>query len=86
MNRDMYMKALRGAVDYARADRSDPFTFNRVMTHLSCGVTNPRTDKDRREALYGAETVIDQRYLRKGEFSDGTKSYHGLTFKNMIRP
>ena len=44
------------ALAYAEADRSDPFTYSRIMSHIANGVCD---DKDRGEdARYKAERVI----------------------------
>lgn len=80
-------RALRGAVDYAKADRSDPFAFSRAMTHLQVGVCNPRFHGTRVDCLYEAESVIETRQLRKGvSFSDGSNKYLVQGHKNMVRP
>jgi len=44
------------ALAYAEADRSDPFTYSRIMSHIANGVCD---DKDRGEdSRYKAERVV----------------------------
>ena len=44
------------ALAYAEADRSDPFTYSRIMSHIANGVCD---DKDRGEdCRYKAERVV----------------------------
>lgn len=46
------------ALAYAEADRSDPFTYSRIMSHIANGVCD---DKDRGEdARYKAERVVSE--------------------------
>lgn len=81
-------RALRGAVDYAKADRSDPFTFSRVMSHLQIGVCSPRFHNNgtKIDCLYEAESIIEARKLKRSTFSDGSTGYHVQTYRNMVRP
>lgn len=37
---------LAGAERYIRADRTDPFTRDRVMSHIHAGLCNPTMGKD----------------------------------------
>jgi len=44
------------ALAYAEADRSDPFTYSRIMSHVANGICD---DKDRGEdSRYKAERVV----------------------------
>ena len=46
------------ALAYAEADRSDPFTYSRIMSHIANGVCD---DKDRGEdSRYKAERVVSE--------------------------
>lgn len=46
------------ALAYAEADRSDPFTYSRIMSHIANGVCD---DKDRGEdSRYKAERVVGE--------------------------
>lgn len=48
------------ALAYAEADRSDPFTFNRVMSHIANGICDDATTANGRmsEARYKADRVV----------------------------
>lgn len=72
---------IKGAQFYARADRSDPFAFNRAMTHLNNGVANVfRRGKDIIDATYFAEPTKETRHLPDG------RPYKVTVYKNMRRP
>ena len=46
------------ALAYAESDRSDPFTYSRIMSHIANGVCD---DKDRGEdSRYKAERVVGE--------------------------
>jgi len=56
MKATQYNDTLRQALTYAEADRSDPFTYSRIMSHIANGVCD---DKDRGEdSRYKAERVV----------------------------
>ena len=58
---------------FAAADKSDPFTFNRAMTHIKNGLADA-------EHRYSAVAVQEERTL-----PDGSK-FSVTTYKSMGRP
>jgi hypothetical protein len=60
MKATQYNDTLRQALAYAEADRSDPFTFNRVMSHIANGICDDATTANGRmsEARYKADRVV----------------------------
>lgn len=70
---------------YAEADRSDPFAFNRAMTHMKNGVCSFL--KNGGEAFYDAEEYYEERFIEKivnGERQH--EAYNVKCFKNIKRP
>lgn len=72
--KDIPRQWIEGAKNYALADKSDPFTFSRVMSHLENGVCHPDMTP------YEAELDFEE---RKTEYSE---SYRVPTYKNVKRP
>ena len=70
---------------YADADRSDPFTFARAMTHIRTGIVG---FKDRGgEAIYSADEHMETRQLPAGmKFSNGDTEYQVRAYRNITRP
>lgn len=58
MKATQYNDTFRQALAYAEADRSDPFTFNRVMSHSLNGICNSNDRGD--DCRYKAERVVGQ--------------------------
>jgi len=80
---------LQGARVYAMADRSDPFAFDRAMTHVSLGIADVgfSANNDPSDRFYQAEQIVEERTLHGGvTFSDGSKKFSVLGFRNMKRP
>lgn len=50
-----YNDTIRHAIAYAEADRSDPFTFNRVMSHIASGICDDGSGGN--DCRYKAERV-----------------------------
>lgn len=68
-----------GAKNYALADKSDPFAYNRAMTHVNNGISTVNG-----EAYYQAEPYKEERTLVK---TDGSKeNYFVDAYKNIKRP
>ena len=67
-------RLLQGAEDYARADRSDPFTLARALTHLRVGIV--RSSGEAYEASFMPE-------MRKDAMGN---SYVVAVPRNMKRP
>ena len=78
-----------GALAYAQADRSDPFAYNRAMSHIDSGVAGFTHEKDgtRKDAFYKADASRENRVLPEGvTFSDGSNKFVVPTWINMQRP
>lgn len=81
---------------YAAADRSDPFAYNRAMTHAENGLTRPFFDADhvKHEANYTATEFMEQRRLAVSEDTEGAVVIDGAhyivyavkAYKNIARP
>ena len=80
MNQALQTKAmLQGAMNYAMADRSDPFAFSRAMTHTLNGVAN-YSDSHGQSQHYEAECYMETRKLPDG------RQYQVTQYRNMKRP
>jgi hypothetical protein len=73
-------RLVQGAQRYALADRSDPFVFNRAMTHIGNGIATMARARDDVPHNYDAEAAKETRKL-----PDGTP-YEVTVYKNMRRP
>lgn len=72
---------IQGAHEYARFDKSDPFTFSRAMSHINNGVANFfKRDDSVIEGFYNADPVQEERTLENGE------KYFVTAHKNVVRP
>lgn len=61
MKATQYNDTLRQALAYAEADRSDPFTFNRVMSHIANGICDDAaTGRELRDSRYKADRVVSE--------------------------
>ena len=69
-----------GAKKYARANASDPFAFNRCMTHINQGIVG--FNEQGEEAIYSAEEALEE---RPSPMNDGT-TYTVTVFRNVKRP
>jgi len=69
---------IKGARDYALADKSDPFAYNRAMSHTMNGIASYLGQSG--PGYYEAEAYQEERRLL-----DGTK-YHVTAYKNVKRP
>lgn len=67
---------IEGAKLFAAADKSDPFTFARAMTHINVGICNDA-------AAYEAEAQAESRSY---EFSGQTVEYVATGYRNLKRP
>lgn len=82
-------KMTEGARNYAAADRSDPFAFNRAMSHIHNGIAGFTYNKDgsRNDAYYKADKIKEKRRVHNGQtFSDGTVEFTVESYINMQRP
>ena len=61
MKATQYNDTLRQALAYAEADRSDPFTFNRVMSHIASGICDDAiSGREMRDSRYKADRVVSE--------------------------
>lgn len=75
--------SLQNLIRYAEADKSNPFAFNRAMSHHINGVTKRRYNPDTGESKacsYDAEEYQQVRVTEKGD------EYKVIAYKNMVRP
>ena len=78
-------RAIAGAKRFAAADRSDPFAFNRAITHINNGIVSAHGDGG--DSIYDAEETVETRHLPPGIIlSNGDTSYQVPGFKNIKRP
>lgn len=71
-------RIIEGARAYAAADRSDPFAFNRAITHMNNGISSVGSRGE--DAFYKAEPYQETRYLPDG------REYSVTVYKNIQRP
>lgn len=71
-------RRLQGAINYALADKSDPFTLARCKAHMRNGIVGYCQDGD--EAIYSAELVMEMRKLPDG------REYPVTVYRNIQRP
>lgn len=61
MKATQYNDTLRQALAYAEADRSDPFTFNRVMSHIASDICDDAVSgREMRDCRYKADRVVGE--------------------------
>ena len=83
MNQLQREALVKGALDYAASDKSDPFAAARCMAHINSGIASIFTERQGNivlESGYAAELYQETRQL-----PDGTK-YHVPAYKNVKRP
>jgi hypothetical protein len=68
---------LAGAKAYAAADRSDPFTMDRCLSHIRSGIVGQTEDGE--PAEYTATPFLEER-------SYGEVKYNVTRYKNIQRP
>ena len=60
MKATQYNDTIRQALAYAEADRSDPFTFNRVMSHIASGICDDNgSSREMKDCRYRADRNVD---------------------------
>jgi len=75
---------IEAALRYARADRSDPFTKNRVLSHIANGVcTNERSSIDGAPLYYDATPTVEHRTVVKA--NGETIEFPVPSFKSLQR-
>lgn len=71
-------RMLEGARNYAASEKSDPFAYERALTHIVTGVAG--LDSQGRDAFYQATPYQEERVT-----ADGTP-YMVTVYKNIERP
>ena len=77
---------VQGAIDYAEADKSDPFARARALSHVYNGLARPRQlpNGDREECYYSARKNTEVRRLPAGTtFSDGSDTYESQVWRDV---
>ena len=74
----VHARKVQGCINYAMANKSDPFAFNRAMTHVSNGIVGYL--KDGSEAFYSATPTVEMRELPDGQ------TYPATVYHDMKRP
>lgn len=77
-------RLLEGARIYAEFDRSDPFSYNRAMSHIASGIaTIEESDKGKMLAYGGERTREKRNYIGQ----DGKEIHYDVpSFRNIHRP
>jgi len=89
-------RMIDGAVRYAQADRSDPFTLARAIAQIDNGICSHRSEQcvmygktlapPTGPAFFNADTHREARHIDGHAFEDGTYKYFITTYRNMVRP
>lgn len=76
-------RMIHGAINYANADRSDPFAFARAIAHIKCGVASVN-NATQQKGYYDAEPYEGTREVVK----DGIKIGEVKTtlYRGVVRP
>lgn len=85
MKATQYNNTHEKALAYAAADRTDPFVYSRIMSHIASGLCDDRqgTADDCR---YSAEAYLETRRLPPTETNPDGVEYKVTAYKNMRRP
>lgn len=78
MNNKQYARKVNGIINYAKADKSDPFALARGFAHLRSGALNPLSNGE--ESIYSATPYEEKRTLPDG------REYYVEGWKNVTRP
>lgn len=73
-------RMLEDLANYAKVDKSDPFTYARGVAHLRAGMG--RADQDGRDAHYKAQAVTE---MRPSPFDPSFPDYAVTTYRNVER-
>ena len=71
-------RMIQGAQHYAAADKSDPFTLARCMTHIRTGTASLLSNGE--DGFYKADPYSEERYLPNGA------AYSVTVYRNCQRP
>lgn len=70
---------------YAAADKSDPFVFDRAVTHIKNGIAV--NSQDGKPVHYTARQATETRRLAgTATFSDGSTEWQAAVYKDIARP
>lgn len=79
----MNQRMIDGAINYARADKSDPFALRRAMAHLRSGIATFANGQGQ-EAFYSAEEYTETKSYTDGQGRN--VEYHVPAYRNRVRP
>lgn len=91
----MRQEQIDGALAYARADKSDPFAFNRAISHIKNGIASIRAEKGPwgrkagEDAYYSADPVrVPRDYVGhpRGAHPGEKRQYAVEEYRNIRRP
>lgn len=82
--RPLKQQRMEEAMNYVKANKSNPFTFNRVMSHMSSRIVGFNTKGE--DAFYSAEPYQEERFLPASPSHPQGQSYMATVYKNMVRP
>lgn len=87
MKATQYNDTLRQALAYAEADRSDPFIFNRIMSHIANGICDDAvSSRELHECRYKADRHRERRLLPNDGRPEHEREYFVDVFTNLQRP
>lgn len=84
MGNQSRQQRMEAAENYIRADKSDPFVRNRVMSHMNSRVVGFNTKGE--DAFYSAETYQEERFLPASPAHPEGQSYMVTVYRSRIRP
>ena len=77
-------RVLEGAKIYAEFDRSDPFAYNRAMSHFASGISTIEESDKGKLLCYGGERFREKRFYVG---PDGREVHYDVpSFRNIHRP
>lgn len=79
VNDNVRRRAIEAAQRFASADKSDPFTFDRMITHLEVGIGWDHSGQGKSLHCYDAEKSSEERETPLGD------KYHATVFRNLTR-
>lgn len=76
------------AQNYAASDRSDPFTYSRIMTHIASGLCDDKIINrgEPVDCRYSAEPFLETRRLPPTNKHPEGEEYQVTVYKNVRRP
>lgn len=87
MKATQYNDTIEQAENYIRSDRSDPFTRNRVYSHLSTALCDDAIVKSElRDCRYKAEPYQETRHLPPSPLHPKGQKYTVTVYRNASRP